>query len=50
MRGYSYLGYKEGDLPVTEKLATEIFSLPMYPGLTDEEQDFVCEKLQEILN
>ncbi|MEE2998735.1 MAG: DegT/DnrJ/EryC1/StrS family aminotransferase [Pseudomonadota bacterium] len=49
MRGYSYLGYKEGDLPVTENLAKEIFSLPMYPSLTDEEQDFVCDVLRGIL-
>jgi dTDP-3-amino-2,3,6-trideoxy-4-keto-D-glucose/dTDP-3-amino-3,4,6-trideoxy-alpha-D-glucose/dTDP-2,6-dideoxy-D-kanosamine transaminase len=35
MRGYKYLGYKKGDLPVTEKLSKEIFSLPMYPDLNE---------------
>ena len=35
MRGYKYLGYKIGDLPVTEKLSKEIFSLPMYPDLNE---------------
>jgi aminotransferase EvaB len=49
MRGYSYLGGKDGDLPITERMATEIFSLPMYPSLTDSEQDFVCESLTHIL-
>jgi aminotransferase EvaB len=49
MRGYSHLGYRKGDLPVTEKLAMEIFSLPMYPSLTDDEQDFVCEVLLKCL-
>ena len=49
MRGYSYLGYKVGDFPVAEKAANEIFSLPMYPGLTFEEQDQVCVTLVEIL-
>ena len=49
MRGYSYLGYKAGDFPVAEKAANEIFSLPMYPGLTFEEQDQVCATLTEIL-
>jgi aminotransferase EvaB len=42
-------GYKEGDLPHTEKAAKEIFSLPMYPTLTDEEQLMVSKALKEIL-
>ena len=49
MTGYAPLGYREGDLPETERAAREIFSLPMYPGLTDEEQDRVCDALREIL-
>ncbi len=50
MRGYAYLGYGEGSLPVTEKAAREIFSLPMYPSLTDAEQDRVCGALRDILS
>ena len=34
MRGYKYLGYKKGDLPLTERISKEIFSLPMYPKLS----------------
>ena len=49
MRGYSYLGGKEGDLPITEKLAKTIFSLPMYPTLTAEMQSQVCRSIGEIL-
>ncbi len=49
MRGYAGLGYKEGDLPVTEALAGEIFSLPMSPTLSDEEQETVCLAMEEIL-
>lgn len=49
MTGYQFLGYKEGDLPHTEKAAKEIFSLPMYPSLTDEEQKKVVSSLIEIL-
>ena len=49
MRGYAYLGYEAGSLPVTEQAAREIFSLPMYPTLTDAEQDQVCRALREIL-
>lgn len=47
--GFAYLGYKEGDLPVTEKLAKEIFSLPMYPSLTNKEQIQVTDNLLEII-
>jgi aminotransferase EvaB len=49
MRGYTYLGYREGDLPHTEKAANEIFNLPMYPSLTDDEQKIVIAELCEIL-
>ena len=49
MSGYSYLGYKEGRLPITERMANEIFSLPMYPSLTDEQQLKVTDVLRTIL-
>ncbi len=38
---YSYLGYKKGDFPITEKKADEVLSLPMYNGMTLEEQNKV---------
>jgi aminotransferase EvaB len=49
MRGYSYLGGKEGDLPVTEELAKTVFSLPMYPTLKEEMQTRVCQVIADIL-
>lgn len=49
MTGYQYLGYKEGDLPETEAAAKEIFSLPMYPTLTEEEVLYVCNTLKKII-
>ena len=42
---YSSLGYARGDFPVAEALAPRILSLPMFPGLTDEQIDFVVERL-----
>ena len=42
---YSSLGYGRGDFPVAEALAPRILSLPMFPGLTDEQIDFVVERL-----
>ena len=41
------LGYTEGDLPVTEKAAQEALSLPMFPELKREQQDYVIEKIVE---
>jgi aminotransferase EvaB len=49
MTGYAHLGYKQGDLPVTEALAMQVFSLPMYPSLTDQQQLFVVEALHSVL-
>lgn len=49
MRAYASLGYEEGDFPETERAAREIFSLPMYPSLSDADQDRVCIALHEIL-
>lgn len=44
---YKYLGYKLGDLPVSEKACAMSFALPMYPELTVEEQQYVAEKIKE---
>ncbi|MBL0048723.1 MAG: DegT/DnrJ/EryC1/StrS family aminotransferase [Bacteroidetes bacterium] len=41
----SYLGYKKGDFPVTEKQCETILSLPVFPQLTDEEVNYVIEKI-----
>ncbi|MGI5270317.1 DegT/DnrJ/EryC1/StrS family aminotransferase [Nonomuraea sp. CA-218870] len=49
MTGFAHLGYEEGRLPVTEKLADEIFSLPMYPSLPVDTQDKVITELRAVL-
>ncbi|MGH9528757.1 MAG: DegT/DnrJ/EryC1/StrS family aminotransferase [Terriglobales bacterium] len=46
---YGCMGYKHGDFPVTEKVASEILSLPMYPGLTHAEQVQVAASVIEEL-
>lgn len=38
---FEYLGYREGDLPETEKACGEALSLPMFPELTAEQQQYV---------
>lgn len=42
---YQYLGLKKGTLPITEKYANIICSLPMYNGMTVEEQDYVIHAI-----
>lgn len=49
MSGFAHLGHGSGSLPVTEALADEIFSLPMYPSLSPREQDEVVAALLRAL-
>jgi len=42
---YKYLGFKKGDFPIAEKLADEVLSIPMFNGMTGEEQTRVIEAL-----
>lgn len=42
---YAYLGHKKGDFPITEEYADTVLSIPMYTGMTEEEQDYVVEAL-----
>ncbi|MES2626708.1 MAG: DegT/DnrJ/EryC1/StrS family aminotransferase [Pseudomonadota bacterium] len=49
MPAYEHLGYQAGELPETEKAAKEIFSLPMFPSLKDEEAMQTCKVLKEAL-
>jgi dTDP-4-amino-4,6-dideoxygalactose transaminase len=43
---YSHLGYKKGDFPVSEKLATETLSLPIQAELAAEDIDRVCDSIR----
>ncbi len=49
MTGFAHLGYRPGSLPVTERLADQIFSLPMYPSLPPDLQDKVITALREVV-
>ena len=42
---YGYLGYGEGSFPITEKCAKTVLSIPMYVGMTEEEQTQVIEAI-----
>lgn len=43
------LGCKQGDFPHAEKACREVLALPLFPELTDDEVDYVCESLQAVL-
>lgn len=46
---YSYLGLKAKSFPVSEQLSQQIVSLPMHPGITDEQIEYVASVLKESL-
>jgi dTDP-4-amino-4,6-dideoxygalactose transaminase len=49
-KAYSSFRYKRGDFPVTEKIASEILSLPMFPGLTEDMQVRVAAQITECVS
>jgi dTDP-4-amino-4,6-dideoxygalactose transaminase len=47
---YESLGYKLGKLPVAEQACHEVLSLPMFPELSEEQQDSVIYALKRVLS
>lgn len=45
---FAYLGYKKGDLPVSEMLAQQVLSLPMYPELSQDQVAYLAQSLRQI--
>jgi dTDP-4-amino-4,6-dideoxygalactose transaminase len=45
---YSHRDYRRGDFPVSERVASDCLTLPLYPEMTDEQQDRVIDALQEV--
>lgn len=47
---FEYLGYKLGDLPITEKICDTVFNLPCYAELDIKEQDYIIDKVHNFFN
>jgi len=46
-KAYEQLNYKKGDFPVTERVAAEIVSLPMYPQMSEEQLANVAKRVKQ---
>ena len=46
---FASLGYKVGDLPVTEELSKTTFAIPVFPEMYDEERTFIIEQVKKAL-
>lgn len=44
---YSDMNCKEGDYPIAEKICATEVSIPLYPGLTDEEIEYIINSINE---
>ena len=48
-KAYESLGHRVGDFPVTERIGRECLTLPLFPEMTDRQQDRVIEALRNVL-
>jgi dTDP-4-amino-4,6-dideoxygalactose transaminase len=46
---FAELGYKSGDFPVAEKISGQILALPIYPEITKDEVNYVCECIKKFI-
>jgi dTDP-4-amino-4,6-dideoxygalactose transaminase len=49
-QAYASLGHERGAFPVSEQIAQEFLSLPMFPELAEAQIDYVIETVAEIVN
>ncbi len=47
---YAPLNLKKGQFPVSEQLAKEIVSIPLYPELTDAQRQFIVDQIKKFVN
>lgn len=44
---YKNLGYKSGDYPIAEEYYSKVISIPMFASMSEEEQDYVIDRIKE---
>jgi dTDP-4-amino-4,6-dideoxygalactose transaminase len=49
-KAYAFLGFRQGDFPIAERLAKTALSIPLYPGLSTESQEMICDKISDFYN
>jgi len=49
-KAYAYLGYRQGDLPVSEMLCDEVLALPIHTEITNEQQEYIIHTLAKIIS
>ncbi|MGD9245371.1 MAG: DegT/DnrJ/EryC1/StrS family aminotransferase [Desulfobacterales bacterium] len=49
-KAYSHLGYHNDDFPIAENIAGRLLSLPMFPELTRNQIQYVCDKIKEYIH
>lgn len=47
---YKKIGYKKGDFAISEKIASEVISIPVHPLLAQKDLDYIAKNLKEILS
>lgn len=47
---YKDLGYKKGDFPVAESISTKSLSLPLWPGLRDDQIEYICDLIRKFFS
>ena len=45
-KAFAYMNHKKGDFPAAEKGCDEILSIPMFPEITDEQVNYVCDTIK----
>jgi dTDP-4-amino-4,6-dideoxygalactose transaminase len=48
-KAYAHLGYTEGQFPVSEQIGRECMTLPLFPEMTEDQQDVVVAALKDVL-
>jgi dTDP-4-amino-4,6-dideoxygalactose transaminase len=48
-KAFAHLGYREGDFPVSERIARQCLTLPLFPEMTESQQERVVDALRQVL-